>query len=304
MDLDWLFDDVVRRVAVVHQQHSIKCGLAIQRLTRRFPGWGPEAARKLAVVLREEPVAGDMGAGLEGPVDVETVGGNRRLVEKAIFPAAYVAMRQWVAESSLDEILEVYREYACAEPDYLGHNVSIYCSLVGFRPQVEGRPERMARYLDRLTEFVTATFHCPQNRIVFQREADAELPATEEAVLRAAFRRPGFFGHQILALVWARRFQRDLGPEGYRRVLRHVAEMSYWLIPERNRFALEPHDGPLREADFEEAIRRLAFEGPENIHRVTLADALTNVWDHTSDDMLRALALSAAVHFARTSRAE
>jgi hypothetical protein len=79
--------------------------------------------------------------------------------------------------------------------------------------------------------------------------------------------------------------------------------MSYWRIPEKNRFSVAPADGVCGEAAFEEATRRLALHGPRNIHRLTLADALVDVWDSTSDEHTRRLALGAARHFARSSRA-
>jgi hypothetical protein len=297
-----LIDDALRRVAVVHQQHSVKCCLAIFRLVERFPEWGPEAPRDLAAVLREEPVAPDIGHRLPSDTNFDTVGGARRLVEKALFPAAYVAMRRWVEESSLEAVLDVYRERACAEPDYLGHNVSIYCSLLGIRPFIEGNALRQGRFLDRFTEFVTATFHS-RNRIVFDAEQEPLEPTTPETILNAAFRRPGFFGHQILAFVWARRHASALGPDGYAQVLGHLHRMSYWRIPAKNIFSIRPADGVAHEGAFADAIRTLAFRGPENIHRVTLADALVDVWDSASDDQTRALTLGAARHFARSPRA-
>jgi len=298
-----IVDDALRRVAVVHQQHSIKGALAILRLVERFPQWGPDAPGALAEILREEPRAPDLGSQLPASIDLGIVGGGRRLVEKAVFPAAYAAMRQWVGEESLDAVMELYRERACAEPDYLGHNVSIYCSLLAVRPLVHGDDVRERLFLDRLTEFVTATFHCAQNRIVFESRPRGPEPATRSAVLEAAFRQPGFFGHQILAFVWARRHAGDLGVEGCRRVLGHLLEMSHWRIPEKNLFSIEPAEDLPRWEPFAEAVRQLAFHGPESIHRVTLADALVDVWDQAEDDRTRALALAAARHFACTPRA-
>jgi len=300
---DRLIDDALRRVAVIHQQHAIKGCLAILRLVERFPDWGPGAAEDLAGVLRGEPRVPDLGSQLPSSTDLGDVDACRRLVEKSLFPVAYLAVRRWAENTSLDAVLDAYRARACAEADYLGHNVSIYCSFLGMRTHVAGDAARERLLLDRFTEFVTATFHCPQNRIVFEADSPQAAPATEETVLEAAFRRPGYFGHQILAFVWARRFARDLGADGYVRVLSHLEAMSRWRIPEKNVFTIESADESLDEARFAEAVRRLAFHGPENIHRVTLADALVDVWDSAHDDRIRALSLSAARHFARSPRA-
>lgn len=299
---DHLIDDALSRVAVIHQQHSMKCCLAILRLVERFPEWG-SAVVELAKVMREEPAVPDIGSQLPCLADVRTVADRTHIIQKALFPAAYAAMREWAERDSLDAVLESYRERACLEPDYLGHNVSIYCSFLGMRRLLGSKEARRHRFLDRFTEFVTATFHCTHNRIVFETRPHMAEATTADSVLDAAFRQPGFFGHQILSFVWARRYSDELGLAAYDRVLAHLHEMSYWEIPERNVFSIEPAEDPLEEGVFAQAIKTLAFHGPESIHRVTLADALVDVWDAATEDRIRALSLSAARHFAHSPRA-
>ncbi len=295
-----LVDQAVGRVALFHCQHSIKCCLAIHRLLDRFPDWGVDAGTRLADTMGEEPPVDALGDRL--PHDLDWGGDCRGILEKGLFAAAYVAMRNLVRDSSLDAVLSEYVDRACNDPEHLGHNVSILCAFLGMLPLLEGRDDRLGLFLDRLTEFVTAAFHNIQNRLVFDARPMPDHEPTQQEVLRAAFKQPGYFGHQLLTSVWSRRYRGQLGADGYSNAIRGIWETSHWEIPEKNRFSIEPTERPLDDERFAEAVRGLALHGPKNIHRVTLAEALVDLWDQAEDDATRARAFSAAERFSQSAR--
>ncbi len=296
-----LVDQALSRVALIHHQHSIKCCLAIHRLLDRFPHWGLEVGGQLAEIMDEEPRVPALGDLLS--YDMDFGGDATAVVEKGLFPAAYVAMRHRVDQSSLDEVLAEYLDIAVNNPEYLGHNVSIMCAFIGMRPLIEGSDERRGLFLDRLAELATAAFHNTQNRIVFEpRPAGLAEELSELEVLRSGFRQPGYFGHQLLTFVWSRRYRDQLGSAGYRGALRSIWETSHWEIPEKNKFSIEPTTRPLDDRAFENAVKGLALTGPRNIHRVTLAEALVDLWDQEQDETIRAQVYAAALRFTKSAR--
>ncbi|MGL6147020.1 MAG: hypothetical protein ACRC1V_00920 [Plesiomonas sp.] len=209
-----------------------------------------------------------------------------RILARGIYPAAYQAVSQWHAEYGFNDIFEFYIAKAARKPEYLSHNVTILLALNEVYKILP--PEWVPAFLNRVTEFVTATFPHEEMKESGETITTAH-PVALENVLHACLQQPGFFGHNLITLAWIIRCKTSLSDAQYDAMLSNLYLQ-----------ANTPPEDPEDELDlnlwglcathhasdaFIEQIRSLVFNSSVNLHQITLADALCFLWQQYPEHM-------------------
>jgi hypothetical protein len=285
----------VRIVAEIQHSHGVKAAVSVQHLRLRFPHW-TEAFWRAALQRAkwfDEPT-------VEMPVSAPALPMSpqraRLILARRVVPACYSAVRSWAEASGAQEVIAHCLDQACADPQYLGHRLSVLLALHDAWPAYRGGPDQVL-FLDRLTEFVIA---CG-----FQESAQPgpTQSANWEAASAAALERPGFFGHHAICLSWISRSRDLLGPDQLANALAWVARASATPHADaEDNILITPAAAPRTEAALEEALRSLLLRGVRNIHLLTLADAVAWLWVDAPDEA-RARLLGLAAAFSRPGAA-
>jgi|GEM_PF-5961588 len=282
----------VRIVGKIHYSHGVKAVAAFTHLRSAFPQWTEEFWDK---VLRnaawfDEPT---VDQAVQVPELKLSESYAKSLLSRAVVPAAYQAVRQWVSLAGLEAIVLHYLPQACEEPENLGHRVSVLLSFLDAWPLYQKGPERLL-FLDRFTEFILAC------RFSLSPLNLSTPHANFEQALLAAAQRPGFFAHHLIVLAWALRFEDFLGE-------RLAASVYAWVIqssstPDENeddKLAINcAADYSLQKDSLQLVLEDLLQHGKSNIHLITLADALSLLWKVADGEVRRNL-LTAALRYRR-----
>ncbi|WP_148611916.1 hypothetical protein [Aeromonas sobria] len=269
-----LLEKSVHSSAVIHQPHALKAYLSAHFLAKHLGQ--PEAlwqqTGKLIAKdgLQVSTVLTEHVQHVAFP-DIR----RRRILARGIYPAAYQAVSQWHAECGFHDIFAFYIAKATRKPEYLSHNVTILLALNKVYNILP--PEWVPAFLNRVTEFVTATFPNEEMKESGETIKTSHSVALED-VLHACLQQPDFFGHNLITLAWIVRCKTSLSDAQYNAMLGNL-----------NLQAVSPLEDPDDELDlnlwsscatyhepdgFIKQIRSLVFDSCFNLHQITLADAL------------------------------
>jgi hypothetical protein len=261
-------------VAEIHHSHGIKAALAVRHLHDRFPAWTQAFWQDALTRARwyEEPVV-DRAVAVSGKTI--TPARARVLMERSVVPLVYTAIRSWAAECGAGDIVRFYIEQAAADPGYLGHRLSILLALGEAWP-IYRDSEHRDLYLDRLTEFILA---CR-----FTAENVSGVPSTSagwDEACNAALIHPGFFGHNLICLAWIGRHRKSLSETQLRSSLGWVVTATQASYPDaEDNVTIAPEPGQeFAEPALDAGLQELLLRGKSNIHLLTLADAISWLWD-------------------------
>ncbi|HHQ4660134.1 TPA: hypothetical protein ACSPZY_000541 [Aeromonas veronii] len=269
-----LLEQAVHSSAIIHQPHALKAYLSAHFLAKHLGQ--PEALwQQTAKLIAKDGL--QVSTVLTDNVQPVAFSDLRRhrILARGIYPAAYQAVSQWHAESGFHDMFKFYIAKAANKPEYLSHNVTILLALNEVYSTIP--PEWVPAFLNRVTEFVTATFPNEENRergeVITTRQ-----PVTLEDAFHSCLQQPGFFGHNLITLAWIVRCKTSLSDAQYNAMLSNLYLQ-----------AVEPLEDPDDELDlnlwnscathhesdgFIEQIRALVFDSSFNLHQITLADAL------------------------------
>ena len=108
-------DDVLCRLATIHQQHSTKCWLALQDLNA-YLNFTPDEWEKLNALLDMQEPKIDLAIIQSNKITAPTPVKRRHwILSHAIYPQAYYTMQQWIAEAGADSVFNYYLEEAAKE---------------------------------------------------------------------------------------------------------------------------------------------------------------------------------------------
>lgn len=269
-----LLEKAVHSSAVIHQPHALKAYLSAHFLAKHLGQ--PEALwQQTGKLIAKDglQVSTVLTDSVQHVVfsDIR----RRRILARGIYPAAYQAVSQWHAECGFHDIFAFYIAKATRKPEYLSHNVTILLALnevYNILPH-----EWVPAFLNRVTEFVTATFPNEEMKESGETIKTSHSVALED-VLHACLQQPGFFGHNLITLAWIVRCKTSLSDAQYNAMLGNL-----------NLQAVSPLEDPDDELDlnlwsscatyhdpdgFIKQIRSLVFDSCFNLHQITLADAL------------------------------
>ncbi|GAA4903478.1 hypothetical protein [Ferrimonas pelagia] len=288
------------RIATIHQQHSLKCALAMGTLKRRFDWPQVEWQRLEQLVDAQEPVF--EGAILTSNAVPYAAVGKRRhwILAHGVYPYAYYTMLDWFNTASAESIFDHYLELCTRQNRYLSHDVSILLAFQAAWPLLSSSTERL-RFIERFCEFVTCTFydeHRPAEPLPPGFVAVSDL--SPQRGLDTVLRRPGFWGHNVILLSWLLRPESRLNDRVKRVLLTHLHSQCHWQFD-------DPLDCPdvqpqatsaADEAALEFACRRLLLGRADNLHQITLAEAIVHLYSQpwvTREQQLGLL--DVALHF-------
>ena len=290
MPMNLILKRGVRIVAEIHHSHGVKAALSVAHLRLRFPDWTDDfwhTALQRAKWFDEPTVEYAVSV----PVAAMPPRRAQVLLARAVIPACYGAVRAWAGSSGTDAVIAHYLNAACADPEYLGHRLSVLLAFQEAWPLYGGGPDAVL-FLDRLTEFLIA---CRFPALPDERPTPS---ATWSDALAAALQRPGFFGHHLICLSWVERSRDLLGPQRVANALAWVVEASRATHADaEDTLVIAPSESaPVTPAALELALGALLTRGVRNVHLLTLADAIACLWTDTSPAQ-RAFLLALAERF-------
>lgn len=280
-------------VARIHHSHGIKAGLAVGHLHARYPNWTEAFWQEALAQARwfDEPVVDRPVAASAKSITPERA---RVLLARSVVPLAYAAIRSWAAERAADDIVHCYLDQAATDPGYLGHRLSILLALGEAWPIYKDGAQRDL-YLDRLTEFILACRFTAVND-----DGPPSAAASWNEACAAALDRPGFFGHNLICLAWIGRNRESLSGEQLRSSLGWVVGAAGTTYPDaEDNVTVSPAPGQLMaESSLEAGLQDLLLRGVNNVHLLTLADAVAWLWDALGEEA-RPCLIGVATHYVK-----
>ena len=270
------FSSALTRMATVHQQHAIKCFLAIQNLKQHF-NWADDDWRQLEQLIdMQEPVF-NTAILTSDDISFDLVLRRRHwIISHAIYPHAYFTMQQWFQTETADDIFKFYLGKCLEEKQYLSHNVSILFAFETAWPHVSNNTQKF-RFIERFCEFVSSTFY--GNNYLAYTPANTYKPlqaVNETDVLQVCLQRPGFWGHNLITFVSILKRKSNLPKGAFSTLLLNLYEQCHWQFEDE----ADKPDIPVCTlpivslADLESNCRKLLLDSKRNIHQITLADAV------------------------------
>lgn len=284
----------VEIVAQIHHSHGVKAVASMQILEQRFPNWSADfwyAALTRALWHAEPRVKTPvLVPAAQKPLQISP----RRakvMLERAVLPYAYSAVRSWVAAEGAEAVIKSYLDEACGDPEYLGHRSSILLAFAdSWNLYAGSKFEEL--WLDRLCEYLIACkFSGISPRIPTQQIETSE-------VLALVLKRPGFFGHHLIAFMWSLKMRHLLSENQFNNCLawaKSAAETVYEDAEDNVSIEVEQAHhvaDPILEA----TIQKLLTLGRANIHLLTLSAAIVWMWDNVQETQRGAL-LALAEYF-------
>jgi hypothetical protein len=286
----------VRIVAEIHHSHGVKAAVSVADLRRRFPDWSDEfwhSALQRAKWFDEPTVESSVLA----PALAMTPRRAQVLLARGVVPASYVALRAWAEAFGTEAVINHHLDQACADPEYLGHRLSVLLAFQEAWPLYRHGPDTTL-FFDRLTEFLVACH--------FSAAAEQRLtPATTwHDSLAAALRHPGFFGHHLICLSWVARSRHMLTAPQLANALAWVVEASRSVYADdEDNVVITPVEPAFATQEaLDHALRALLTRGVRNIHLLTLASAIAWLWEDSADEA-RAYLLAIAQRFTEADAA-
>lgn len=270
-----LLDNALYHCATIHQPHALKAFLAAQNLSTLFATLPNE---KMNVWQQTATLIAQSEMQVEGDFAQRVLAHEfsafriKKVLSLGIYPAAYQAVLQWHQTKGFSDIFEYYLNLAAHNNEYLSHNVTILLAFNRLYPQLDA--SQVMPFLDRLTEFITASFSAATTAPLNQNQA----PYDFIRLLDVCLKQPSFFGHNLITLTWIIRGNLDMSET-------QLASLTHNLYQQ----ATSPLDDPDDAMDealfalsqstnsqtrFYQNLQRLVFDNRHNLHQVTLADAL------------------------------
>ncbi|ACA86139.1 hypothetical protein [Shewanella woodyi] len=273
-------DTILQRIAAIHQQHSIKCFISIQYLTKALELSGDELERLDALLNSEEPVFTNEILTSQ-TLPFEPVARRRDWVlSHGLYPYSYFSMAQWFHESGFNEIFNYYLDLCIKHSQYLNHNLSILLAFKEGFEQITTNSQKF-RFIERFTEFVTATFY-QKDPLTYPLANDFILKSdlSLQEGLDAALTQPGFWGHNLIALSWLIKHKDNLTNSQFNQLLLNVYEQCHWTFSdvEDSPVINTLYQGELNTAVLHKNCRALLFNSSNNLHQITLAASVMHLY--------------------------
>lgn len=286
-----LLDQALFSCASIHQPHALKAFLAAQNLSHLMNtcqmGNQAEIWHKTyrLIVQSEIEVKGGFTQYVMAPEFSEFR--IHKVLSLGIYPTAYQAMFQWHQNKGFDDIFSHYINLAASHNEYLSHNVTILLAFKHLYPQLDA--SQIAPFLDRLTEFITATF--ADKKVAVLDNTSHNLVHDFTNVLEACLKQPSFFGHNLITLAWIKRSKAELTQVQLTHLCANLFHQATTSLEDpddeldQRHFALS--QGSENESVFKQTIKAMVFDSCNNLHQVTLADALSYLYQQFPQESAR-----------------
>ncbi|WP_299492671.1 hypothetical protein [uncultured Shewanella sp.] len=281
-------DNALQRIAIIHQQHSLKCYLSLYELQEHF-SWPEKDWRQVVSIIDiEEPLFLEKTLGQDTNINV-VVRRRHWILKHGLYPYAYFIMQQWIEEEGFQAVFHYYLTECVKNNLYLSHHLSILLSFNQAHSLVNN-PQQTYRFTERFCEFVTSTFYgnnqqqyslSPSFIPLLNAEGYPEL----DTVLNACLTQPGFWGHNLITLSWVIKNKAVLTETQYHQCLLNLYNQCHWVFTEDcdapnittlNKMDLS--DG--KRTPLEYACRQLLLKQKNNLHQITLTAAIVYLFTH------------------------
>jgi hypothetical protein len=298
---------VLSRGAFFAETHSIKGWLAARRLKKRFtPLAGSlEDLNQWNQLLTVPVVRGLLSSQVEW--DLAALDDRRLhyMMRGAVFPMAYAVAVEWVRRHSLADLINRDSDAALRRLGNLGHSFTIHKSFVEVLDFVEGvDQERLCA--ERYAEFVASQL--AEIDAVPENTEPLDGPAQDlRQVAAKVFQHPGYLGHTAISLAYLLRYRAELGEAKFGFGLGRVSKMAVPYHHDASDIEVAKARSDLSAHDLAEAIQDLVTHGPREVHTLTLADAVCDLWDKMPEQRVETEALTrrfAKVALARSGGGE
>ncbi|WP_028768617.1 hypothetical protein [Shewanella fidelis] len=269
-------DDVLTRVAAIHQQHALKCYLAIESLKAQFD-WPEKDWQKIHKLIELEEPSFDLAILKADSMPFEPISRRRHwILGHAIYPYAYFTMQDWFNQHDTNEIFNFYFEQCSQQNEYLSHNVSVLIAFKQAWPLINSETQKL-RFIERFCEFVTATFY-GNNHLSYPVADDYHKPVYINAkiVLKNALKHPGFWGHNLIALASILRVEGQIPVATFQQLLINLDEQCHWKFKDNaDKPEISNHaSNSETKQTLESASFKLLTGFESNLHQITLAESI------------------------------
>ena len=266
--------------ATIHQPHALKAFLAAENLSQ-------------SIILTNDIWVQTSNLMSDGGVQVSRVLSDlietpklsdfriQSILERGIYPIAYNALLQWHNDKGFNNIFNSYLKISASHQEYLSHNVTILLAFNTLYPRLNELQRKP--FLERVTEFITSTFGSKSASLILNHKS-----FTFKNLLNVSIQQPGFFGHNLITLAWIMRSQSMIEKE-------RLIALNYNLYIQSTSPIEDPDDeidieifnksvGFESKEYFAKKINSLIFDTRNNLHQITLADALGYLWEQFPKD--------------------
>lgn len=274
-----LLDNALQRCATIHQPHALKAFLAAQNLSTLFSNLSKSTLNEKGDVWQQTASLIEKSEiQVEGNLAPRVLAQEfsefriKKVLSLGIYPAAYQAVFQWYKAKGFADIFEYYLSLAATHNEYLSHNVTILLAFKRLYPQL--KEAQVTPFLDRLTEFITASFHDKVASSILENQPVYCF----ETVLEACLKQPSFFGHNLITLAWIMRAKAQISDAVMSSLTQNLYLQAIQPLDDPNDamdetlFALTRTDD--NKEQFYQHLKSMVFDPCHNLHQVTLADAL------------------------------
>lgn len=270
-------DDALQNIASVHQQHSIKCFLAIKELKNKFDWPESEWLTIGSLTKLEEPNFG-IDILQNNNVHFNVVSSRRHwILSHAIYPYAYFTMQEWFQSDEATNIFNYYLSQCSDNNEYLNHNISVLFAFIDAWHLIITEDQKL-RFIERFCEFVTATFY-GNNHTSFALPSHLNLITKPDckAVLDACLINPGFWGHNLIALASICKQELSICCKIKNKLLKNLHEQCFWEFEDDEDNPIIHYKSPQETSNksLELSCRQLLLGKPSNLHQITLAESIT-----------------------------
>ncbi|MCG9729202.1 hypothetical protein L1D44_05005 [Shewanella sp. Isolate13] len=268
-------DEVLTRIAAIHQQHALKCYLAIKSLKTQYDWPANDWLKVERLVELEEPTF-NLAILQAGSMPFKPVERRRHwILAHAIYPYAYFTMQDWFNQSDTSEIFAYYFEQCTEKNEYLSHNISVLIAFKQAWSLIKTEKQKL-RFIERFCEFVTATFY-GNNHQSYPVAHDYHKPVSINArlVLKNALQQPGFWGHNLIALASIIRVEDQMPVATFQQLLINLDEQCYWKFEDDSDKPKISSSGAndVSKQTLESACFELLINSQRNLHQITLAES-------------------------------
>ncbi|ABV86638.1 hypothetical protein [Shewanella pealeana] len=268
-------DEVLTRIAAIHQQHALKCYLAIKSLKRQYD-WPANDWLKVERLIELEEPTFNVAMLQSGSMPFKPIERRRHwILAHAIYPYAYFTMQDWFNQSDASEIFAYYFEQCTEKNEYLSHNISVLIAFKQAWSLIKTEKQKL-RFIERFCEFVTATFY-GNNHQSYPVTGDYAKPDNIDVkiVFSSALKHPGFWGHNLIALASIMRSKGEMPETMFIQLLTNLHEQCYWKFEDDTDKPKISCSGAndVSKQTLESACFELLINSQRNLHQITLAES-------------------------------
>ncbi|WP_143230095.1 hypothetical protein [Acinetobacter boissieri] len=274
MTEDELLTKALYSSATIHQPHALKAYIATKYLVQHEEFNIKNIWQHTASLIDRSEIYTQINFATQIHAPVFTVPRIKRILSLGLYPASYVALRQWYDRDGFESIFHYYVEKSTERSQYLSHHITLLFALNTVYDVLD--TAQVEPFLDRVAEFITCTFSEQQVSSLLP-QFDPKITLSINFLLKAALKQPGFFCHNLITLVWIIRYKNKINASFFEILLFQLyLQVTLPLDDPEDELDSEIYQQTQggNKNEFNKKINMLIWNYSQNLHQITLADAL------------------------------